>query len=189
MEQLNVGLIGTGFMGRTHSNAYAQVGKFFQHSIRPVMKAVCARDAERTGAFARNWGWEEVDSDWRALVARDDIDVVDICTPNNTHLEIALAAAAAGKIIVCEKPLAMDAQEALQMVEAAEAGGRPTMVSFNYRRIPAVMLAKQLVDAGPARPHLPLPGQVFAGLDDQPRPAAGRAIRCGGWMRRRQAVA
>ena len=91
------------------------------------MKAVCARDAERTAAFAANWGWEEVEADWRALVARDDIDVVDICTPNNTHLEIALAAAAAGKIILCEKPLAMDAQEALQHGGGGRgrAAGRP----------------------------------------------------------------
>lgn len=148
MDTLNIGLIGTGFMGRTHSNAYHQVTKFFEHDTRPVLKAVCARNAQRVAAFAENWGWEDVETDWRTLVRRDDIDVVDICTPNNTHLEIALAAAEAGKIIICEKPLAMNAEEARQMTEAVEAGGRPNMVSFNYRRIPAVTLAKMLVDGG-----------------------------------------
>ena len=148
MDTLNIGLIGTGFMGRTHANAYGQANKFFGHKIRPVLKAVCARDPENTAAFAARWGWEEVETDWRKLVHRDDIDVVDICTPNNMHAEIALEAARAGKFIVCEKPLAMNAQEALAMTEAAERSGRPTMVSFNYRRIPAVALAKQLVDEG-----------------------------------------
>ena len=148
MDTLNIGLIGTGFMGRTHSNAYGQIGKFFEHSTRPVLKAVCARDAQRVAAFAANWGWEDVETDWRALIRRSDIDAVDICTPNNTHYAIALEAAKAGKIIICEKPLAMNAQEALRMTEAAEQSGKPTMVSFNYRRIPAVMLAKMLVDEG-----------------------------------------
>jgi predicted dehydrogenase len=148
MDTLNIGLIGTGFMGRTHSNAYGQVGKYFKHEITPVMKAVCARDPNRTAAFAQNWGWQEIESDWQALVDRDDIDVIDICTPNNTHLDIALAAAGKGKIIICEKPLAMDAAEALRMVTAVEESGRPTMVSFNYRRIPAVTLAKHLIEEG-----------------------------------------
>ena len=154
MQTLNIGLIGTGFMGRTHSNAYSQVGKFFPHTILPVRRAVCARNPQTTAAFAQNWGWEEVVPDWRALVARDDIDVVDIATPNNTHYEIALAAAAAGKMIVCEKPLAMNAEEARAMVAAVERSGKPSMVIFNYRRIPAVTLARQLIDEG----HL---GRIF----------------------------
>lgn len=147
-DTLNIGLIGTGFMGRTHSNAYGQVGKFFEHRIRPVPKAVCGRNAETVSAFAARWGWEDVEADWRRMVQRSDIDVIDICTPNSTHCEIAVAAAKAGKIIVCEKPLAMNADEARVMMEAAEQSGKPTMVSFNYRRIPAVTLAKQLVDEG-----------------------------------------
>ncbi|MEA3334652.1 MAG: Gfo/Idh/MocA family oxidoreductase [Chloroflexota bacterium] len=148
MNTLNIGLIGTGFMGRTHSNALGQVNKFFNHRIRPVQKAVCARDAERAAAFAENWGWQDVETDWRDIVARSDIDIIDICTPNNTHFDIAMAAAESGKIIICEKPLAMNAQEALAMTEAVEKSGRPSMVSFNYRRIPAIALAKQFLDEG-----------------------------------------
>ena len=148
MDTLNIGLIGTGFMGRTHSNAFGQVNKFFDHKIRPVLKAVCARDAQKTAAFAARWGWQEVETDWRSLIQRSDIDVIDICTPNSTHHAIAMEAARAGKIIICEKPLAMNAAEAHAMVEAAEQSGKPTMVSFNYRRIPAVTLAKILVDEG-----------------------------------------
>ncbi len=135
-------------MGRTHSNAYGQVSKFFDHGIRPILKAVCGRNAENASVFAARWGWESVEVDWRELVQRSDIDVIDICTPNSTHCEIAVAAAKAGKIIVCEKPLAMNAAEARTMVEAAEHSGKPTMVSFNYRCITAVTLAKQLVDEG-----------------------------------------
>lgn len=148
MQPLNIGLIGTGFMGRTHSNAYNQVSRYFKHELRPVMKAVCARHPQRTADFAANWGWESVEYDWRALVHRSDIDVVDIATPNNTHYEIALEAARAGKIIFCEKPLAMNVQEAEEMTEAVEQSGRPSMVFFNYRRVPAVALAKSLVDQG-----------------------------------------
>ena len=148
METLNIGLIGTGFMGRTHSNAYSQVCKFFEHELQPVLKVVCGTDAEKTRAFAENWGWEEIETDWRKLVSRSDIDVVDICTPNDTHYEMAMAAAEAGKFIICEKPLAMNAEEALAMTEAAEKSGKATMVSFNYRKVPAVALAKRLVDEG-----------------------------------------
>lgn len=148
MQTLNIGLIGTGFMGRTHSNAYSQVSKFFPHAIQPLRKVVCARNPQTTKAFAEQWGWEEVEEHWQAVIARDDVDVVDIAAPNNTHHAIALAAAKAGKMIVCEKPLAMNAAEAREMVAAVERSGRPSMVFFNYRRIPAVTLAKQLVDEG-----------------------------------------
>jgi predicted dehydrogenase len=148
MKPLNIGLIGTGFMGRAHSNAYNQVNRFFPHELRPVLKAVCGRNARTTSEFAAQWGWESVESDWRTLVHRSDIDVIDISAPNDLHCAIALEAAAAGKTIICEKPLAMNAAEALRMVEAVEARGIPTMVCFNYRRIPAVTLAKQMVDAG-----------------------------------------
>jgi predicted dehydrogenase len=147
-KALNVGMIGYGFMGRAHSNAYCQVNHFFDLPYRPVLKAVCARSADQARAFANKWGYESVESDWRKLVERKDIDVVDICTPNNMHAEIAIAAAGAGKMILCEKPLAMNAPEGLKMVEAVEKAKVPNMVWYNYRRVPAVTLAKHLIDDG-----------------------------------------
>lgn len=148
-KPLNIGLIGYGFMGRAHSNAYRQVSQFFpelQH--RPVLKAVCARSADKVKSFAAQWGYESTETDWRRLVERKDIDLIDICTPNNAHAEIAIAAAAAGKMILCEKPLAMNGAEGRQMVEAVERAGVPNMVWYNYRRVPAVTLAQQLVAQG-----------------------------------------
>jgi predicted dehydrogenase len=147
-KELRVGMIGYGFMGRAHSNAYKQVGQFFPSNHRVVLKAACARDAEKIKAFAEQWGYESTETDWRKLVERKDIDVVDICTPNNLHKEIALAAAANGKMILCEKPLAMNAAEGREMVAAVEKAGVANMVWYNYRRIPAVTLAKRLVDEG-----------------------------------------
>ncbi len=147
-KPLNVGMIGYGFMGRAHTNAYCQVNHFFDLPYRPVLKAVCARSADKAKAFAANWGYESVETDWRKLIERKDIDVIDICTPNNTHAEIALAAAAAGKMILCEKPLAMNGPEGLKMVEAVEKAGVANMVWYNYRRVPAVTLAKKLIDEG-----------------------------------------
>jgi predicted dehydrogenase len=148
LKPLNVGLIGYGFMGRTHSNAYSQVNHFFDLKHRPVLKAVCARSGDKAKAFADQWGYESVETDWRKLLDRKDIDVVDICTPNNSHAEIALAAAAAGKMILCEKPLSMNGPEGLRMVEAVEKAKVPNMVWYNYRRVPAVTLAKQIIDSG-----------------------------------------
>jgi predicted dehydrogenase len=147
-KPLNVGMIGYGFMGRAHSNAYRKVNNFFDLDFRPVLKAACARSADKAKAFADKWGYESVETDWRKLVERKDIDLIDICTPNNTHAEIALAAARAGKMILCEKPLAMNGPEALKMVEAVEKARVPNMVWYNYRRVPAVTLAKQLIDEG-----------------------------------------
>src|SRR5438045_4473216 len=147
-KELRVGMIGYGFMGRAHSNAYRQVGQFFPSSYRVVLKAACARDAAKAKAFADNWGYESTETDWRKLVARKDIDVVDVCTPNNLHKEIALAAAAAGKMILCEKPLAMDSAQGKEMVAAVEKAKVANMVWYNYRRIPAVTLAKRLTDEG-----------------------------------------
>ncbi|MBV9124444.1 MAG: Gfo/Idh/MocA family oxidoreductase [Planctomycetes bacterium] len=147
-KPLNVGLIGYGFMGRAHSNAYRRVNDFFALPYRPVLKAACARSADKVKVFADQWGYESVETDWRRLIERQDIDLIDICTPNNTHAEIALAAARAGKMILCEKPLAMNGPEARQMVEAVEKAGVPNMVWYNYRRVPAVTLAKQLLDEG-----------------------------------------
>ena len=148
MKELRVGMIGYGFMGRTHSNAYKRLTDFFPVHHKPVLKAVCARNAEKARAFADNWGYERIETDWRALVEAPDIDLIDIGSPNNTHMEIALAAAANGKMVVCEKPLAMTVAEAEQMVAAVEKAGVPNMVWFNYRRVPSIALAKQIVDEG-----------------------------------------
>jgi predicted dehydrogenase len=145
---LNVGIIGYGFMGRAHSNAYRRVGNFFDLEYQPVLKAVCGRDAVKAKLFADTWGYEVVETDWRSLIRRKDIDIVDICTPNNLHREIALAAAQAGKMILCEKPLAMNGQEGKEMVAAVEKAGVANMVWYNYRRVPAVTLAKNLIDEG-----------------------------------------
>jgi len=145
---LNVGIIGYGFMGRAHSNAYCQVNHFFDVPYRPVLKAACARNLEKLKAFAEKWGYESIETDWRKLIERKDIDLVDICVPNNLHAEIALAAAQAGKMILCEKPLAMNAAEGQKMVEAVEKAGVPNMVWYNYRRVPAVTLAKRLIEEG-----------------------------------------
>jgi predicted dehydrogenase len=147
-KPLNIGLVGYGFMGRTHSNAYKRVNDFFEVAYRPVLKAVCGRTADGATAFAEKWGYESIETDWRKLVARKDIDAIDICTPNNTHAEIAIAAAQAGKMVLCEKPLAMNLVEGQAMVDAIEKAGVPNTVWYNYRRIPAVTLAKQLIDAG-----------------------------------------
>ncbi len=147
-KKLNIGLVGAGFMGRTHSNAFAKVNQFFELDTQPVLKAVCARNAAGAKAFATNWGYEAFETDWRDLVSRDDIDLIDIASPNDTHAEIAIAAAKAGKMVMCEKPLGRNAAEAEQMVAAVEAANRPNMVWYNYRRVPAVTLAKQLVDEG-----------------------------------------
>jgi predicted dehydrogenase len=148
MNTLNIGLIGYGFMGRTHSNAFLQAPRYFDLPWRPVLKAVAARNEERVKAFAANWGYESYETDWRALVARKDIDVIDIAAPNDTHREIALAAAAAGKMVMCEKPLGRTAAEGEAMVAAVEAAGVPNTVWYNYRRVPAVVLIKQLLDEG-----------------------------------------
>src|SRR4051794_21282294 len=147
-KPLNVGMIGYGFMGRAHSNAYAQVNHFFDLKYRPVLKAACARSADKLKPFAEQWGYESTETDWRKVVERKDIDVIDICTPNNTHAEIAIASAQAGKMILCEKPLAMDGPEGRKMVEAVEKAKAPNMVWYNYRRIPAVTLARKLIDEG-----------------------------------------
>jgi predicted dehydrogenase len=147
-KPINVGLIGCGFMGRTHSNAYRKVWNFFKLPYQPVLKAICDSNQEKANAFAETWGYESVETDYRKLLERKDIDIVDICVPNNMHKEIAIAAAKAGKIILCEKPLALNVAEGQEMVDAVEKAGVANLVSFNYRRIPAVTLAKQLIDSG-----------------------------------------
>ena len=148
MKQLRIGLVGYGFMGRAHSNAFRKVSNFFELEYEPVLQAVCGRDTAKTKAFASKWGYQSTETDWRKLVSRPDIDVVDIACPNDFHKDIALAAAKAGKMILCEKPLAMDGPQGAEMVKAVEAAGVPNMVWYNYRRIPAVTLARQLIDEG-----------------------------------------
>ena len=153
-KQVRIGLIGTGLMGRTHSNGYNRVANFFPDlAYIPVLKAVCSRNKDKVQAFADQWGYESVETDWKKLIDRDDIDAIDICTPNDSHAEISLAAAAAGKMILCEKPLSRNLAEGEKMVEAIEKageGGVPlkTTVWYNYRRLPAVSLAKQIIDSG-----------------------------------------
>jgi predicted dehydrogenase len=147
-KPLNIGLVGYGFMGRTHSNAYKRVNDFFEVPYRPVLKAICGRTAEGANAFAAQWGYESVETDWRKLIERKDIDAIDICTPNNTHAEIAIAAAEKGKMVLCEKPLSMNLVEGQKMVDAIEKAGVPNTVWYNYRRVPAVTLAKKLIDDG-----------------------------------------
>jgi len=148
MKQLNLGLIGYGFMGRAHSNAFLQVSRFFDVPYIPVLQAVCARNPERVKAFADKWGYTSVETDWRKLIERKDIDVIDIASPNDTHAQIAIAAAKAGKMVLCEKPLARNAAESKAMTEAVESAGISNMVWYNYRRVPAVMLLKNLLEEG-----------------------------------------
>jgi len=148
MKKLNIGLVGYGFMARAHSNAYLTVSQFFDLEYQPVLKAVAARDPEKVKQFAHKWGYQSHYADWKQLVDHPEIDVIDIASPNDTHAEIAVAAAQAGKMILCEKPLARNLQEAQRMVDAAKKTGVRTMVWYNYRRIPAVTLAKQIIAAG-----------------------------------------
>ena len=147
-KTLNIGMIGYGFMARTHSNAWRKVGNFFDLEYEPVLKTVCGLDAAEAEAFAGRWGYEKSTTDWHAVVGDPEIDLVEVCVPNNFHAEISIAAAQAGKMVICEKPLALNTEQAATMVEAVEAAGVPNLVSFNYRRIPAVTLAKQLIDEG-----------------------------------------
>ena len=148
MKKINVGMVGYGFMGRTHSNAFLKVSNIFDLPFQPVLKTICARNEDRVKAFASNWGYETVETDWHRMVESPEIDLIDIASPNDTHLEIALAAARAGKMVMCEKPLGRNARESEQMVKAVEEAGVANMVWYNYRRVPAVMLAKQLIDEG-----------------------------------------
>jgi predicted dehydrogenase len=147
-KKLNIGVVGYGFMGRTHSNAFGKVANFFDLPYQPVLKAICARNEDRVKAFADKWGYESHTTDWRNLVERPDIDILDIASPNDTHAEIAVAAAKAGKMVMCEKPLGRNPSESEAMVKAVEDAGVANMVWYNYRRVPAVMLAKILIEEG-----------------------------------------
>src|SRR5215471_5573073 len=148
MSTLNVALIGYAFMGRAHSNAYRQVGPFFAPSLWPRMKVLCGRTRAKVEETARQLGWEEAATDWRQVVERRDIDLVDIVTPGDSHHDIAVAAAAAGKAVFCEKPLANSVRDAEAMLAAVRRAGVTHMVCHNYRRVPAVTLARQWIQEG-----------------------------------------
>lgn len=148
MPSVNVALIGYAFMGRAHSNAYRQVGPFFSPRLVPRMKVLCGRTASDVGRAAAQLGWEESATDWREVVRRGDIDLVDVSTPGDTHAAIAIAAAEAGKAVICEKPLANTVHEAEAMLAAVRKAGVPHMVCHNYRRVPAIMLARELIQEG-----------------------------------------
>jgi predicted dehydrogenase len=147
-KQINVGLIGAQFMGRAHSNAYLKVASAFELPVRPVRRAVCDINPDALDALAARYGWETRETSWEKLVRRDDIDLIDICTANDLHMPIAVAAAKAGKHVLCEKPIARNADEARRMLDAAQEAGVQHMVAFNYRRVPAIALARQLIEQG-----------------------------------------
>ena len=150
VKELNVAMIGTGFMGKAHSLVYSAMPLFFwPPPATPVRKVVVDVTEELASSAKERLGFAEYATDWKDVVGRGDIDVVDICTPNNSHAEIAIAAAKAGKHILCEKPLALNAAEAKAMLDAAQAAGVTHMVAFNYRHAPAVITARQLVEIGP----------------------------------------
>jgi len=147
-KMLNVGMIGCGFMGRTHSNAYRKVAHFFDVPYRPVLKVVCGLEEAEAKAFADLWGYESSTTDWRQVVERGDIDIVDICVPNDLHAEIAVAAAEAGKAILCEKPLALSLAEADRALAAVEKARVPVQIGFMRRYDPAYAAAKKRIEAG-----------------------------------------
>ena len=146
--EINVGLIGASFMGRAHSNAYLKVASTFDLPARPMRRAVCDINPAALDSLAARYEWQTKETSWEKLIARDDVDLIDICTANDLHKPIAMAAAKAGKHVLCEKPIARNADEARRMLDTARAAGVRHMVAFNYRRVPAVALAKQLIDQG-----------------------------------------
>jgi predicted dehydrogenase len=148
MKEVNVAIIGYKFMGKAHSNAWKNVTHFFDLNARPVLKVACGRQKGSLAKFAARWGWADIETDWRQVVCRDDIDIVDISAPPIVHHDIALEAARAGKHVFCEKPMALTAGDAREMYQEAEKAGVVHYVNFNYRRCPAVALARQLIDEG-----------------------------------------
>jgi predicted dehydrogenase len=167
-EALGVGMVGYAFMGAAHSQAWRTAPHAFDLPLRPVLAALCGRDRAATEAAAQRYGFAGVETDWRALLERDDVQLIDVCTPGDSHAEISVAALDAGKHVLCEKPLANSLAEAEAMAAAAsraQARGIRSMVGFNYRRVPALALARELI-AG--RRHPARPGQLPAGLADRP---------------------
>ena len=148
MKEIRVGMIGYNFMGKAHSNAYRQVAAYFDLKAKPVMKSICGLYEKEAKAAAKQFGWEGYDKDWKTLVERDDIDMIDITTPNDVHAEMAIAAAKAGKHVLCEKPLADSLENAEAMLAAVKKAKVKHMVAFNYRRVPAIQLAKKMIQNG-----------------------------------------
>jgi len=148
MKKINVAMVGVGFMGRSHSNAWGQVGKFFDPPLQPVMHTVFGQEAENPQAFADNWGWQNVSTNWKEVVTNPEIDLIDLVTPNFVHAAPAIAALENGKSVACEKPLAGTLDDARAMAEAARKADGKTAAWFCYRRCPAVALAHQLVRDG-----------------------------------------
>jgi len=144
---IGIGMIGAKFMGKAHTNAWRQASIFFDPPLKARLRTVCAR-SPKVHEFARRWGWERAVTDWREVIDDPEVRIVDICAPNHVHHDIALAALEAGKIVCCEKPLAMNGEQARRMAEAARRSGLPNMVWFNYRRVPAVAFARQLIEEG-----------------------------------------
>ncbi|RYG66480.1 Gfo/Idh/MocA family oxidoreductase, partial [bacterium] len=147
-KEVGIGLIGYAFMGKTHSNAYRQVNKFFDPTVTPRLRALCGRNEENVRNAANHLGWESYETDWKKMIDRPDIDIVDISTPGNEHKEMAIYAAQAGKTVFCEKPLGNTFEDAKAMLDAAEAAKVVNMVCFNYRRVPAIALAKRMIENG-----------------------------------------
>ncbi|MDD5198299.1 MAG: Gfo/Idh/MocA family oxidoreductase [Terrimicrobiaceae bacterium] len=147
-KELRIGIIGYNFMGRAHSNGWLQAAKFFDLESLPVLQVACGRNGSALRAFADRWHWKHIETDWKKVVERDDVDVIDISLPQHLHAEVALAAAEAGKHIFCEKPMALSSGDAGQMLQAAEKAGIKHYVNHNYRRCPAVRLARRLIDEG-----------------------------------------
>lgn len=147
-KQIRIGMIGYKFMGKAHSHAYRDVSFYFEPNVEPVLQALCGRNEEAVKEAASKMGWRSYETDWRTLIERGDIDLIDIVTPNNSHAEIAIAAAEAGKHVFCEKPLAMTLEQSKRMLEAVEKNGVIHMINHNYRFAPAVQLAKKLIESG-----------------------------------------
>lgn len=145
MKKLNIGIIGYKFMGKAHSNAWLQAGRFFDLPVEVVLKVACGRNETEVKKFAKNWGWEEIETDWRKVVARPDIDIIDISLPQHLHYEVAMAAAENGKHIFCEKPMCFTLVQAREMLAAADKNAIVHYLNHNYRRTPAILLAKQLI--------------------------------------------
>jgi predicted dehydrogenase len=148
VAEVNVALIGYAFMGKAHSNAYRQVSRFLSPRLTPRLKVLCGRTRAKVDAAARTFGWEQTATDWRQVIERRDIDIVDISTPGDRHAEMAIAAARAGKVVICEKPLANTVKDAERMLAAVEKAGVAHMICHNYRKAPAVLLAKSLIAEG-----------------------------------------
>jgi predicted dehydrogenase len=147
-NSIGIGMVGYKFMGKAHSNAYRQIGQFFDLPLKPRLKTISGRDPAKVEQMASKWGWEEAVTDWRRIIDDPEIKIVDICSPNNTHYEIAMAAFEAGKVVACEKPLAISGSQAESMAAAAKKAGQTNTVWFNYRRVPAIAFAKQLIEEG-----------------------------------------